>query len=130
LTITGSTVQGAIAFSLNPAGTSTGVTLTGNALNYGAHTGTAKTAVLTLTNSGTASFNFTAPPPGNTVGGGAGRFVKSTDTCTGALAVNASCSITVTFTQTPTTSTTARTGTLTVRDNAAGANQAVTLAGN
>jgi hypothetical protein len=132
LAITGTGLEGGITFSLNPTGTSTGVTLTGNALNYGAHTGSAKTAVLTLTNSGTASFNFTATPPGNTVtntGGGA-RFAKGTDTCTGALAVNASCSITVTFTQTPTTSTTARNGTLTVRDNAAGANQAVTLAGN
>jgi hypothetical protein len=44
--------------------------------------------------------------------------------------VNATCSITVTFTQNPATNTTTRNGTLTVRDNAAGANQAVTLTGN
>jgi hypothetical protein len=141
LTITGSTVQGAITFSL--AGTSTtGVTLvtTGTVgaitctaavpcVNFGPHSATAttKSAALTLTNTGTAALNFTT---GNTAGGGGGRFLKPADSCTGTLAVNAACSITVTFAQTPTTSTTVRNGNLTVRDNAAGAPQVVGLTGN
>jgi hypothetical protein len=68
---------------------------------------------LILTNSGTASFNFTT---GNTVTGA--RFGKpnSTDTCAGSLATGASCTIAVTFSP---NSTAARAGTLTVQDNAA-----------
>jgi hypothetical protein len=126
ISISGTAVQGAVTFSLGAH--TNGVTFTGGAgsgaLAFGTQpVGSTPSATLTLTNTGSAPFTFQI---GNTVTGL--RFAKGTDLCTGGtLAVNATCSIVVTFSP---NNTTARTGTLTVRDTAAGSPQTVSLAGN
>jgi len=126
MSISGTAGRGAVTFSLSDH--TNGVTFTGGAgsgtLAFGTQTvGSTASATLTLTNTGTAPFIFQI---GDTVTGT--RFAKGTDLCTGGtLAVNATCSIVVTFSP---NSTIARTGTLTVRDTAAGNPQTVSLSGN
>jgi hypothetical protein len=133
LAITGTGVQGAITFSLGTA-SSTSIALNFPlgvpTLTYGTQANVpapAATATLILTNSGNAPINFTTPAGGDTVIGN--RFAKGADSCQGttALAAGAQCTIVVTFSP---NSAVIRIGALTVRDNAAGANQNVVLAGN
>ncbi len=138
LTITGSALQGAITFSLGTA--ATGVTfgtgpLGGLLLNFGnaQPLNTTVSATLILTNSGTAPINFTTPAGGDTVANILGtRFSKGADTCQGqtALAVGSTCSITINYNSNSHLILLTRLGTLTVRDNAAGANQTVALTGD
>jgi len=133
LAVTGTGVQGAITFSLGTA-SSTSIALNFPlgipTLTFGTQANTpapAATATLILTNSGNAPINFTTPAGGDTVIGN--RFAKGADSCQGttALAAGAQCTIVVTFSP---NSSVIRVGALTVRDNAAGANQNVVLAGN
>ena len=82
--------------------------------------GVASTAQsVALTNSGSAALSFTSAAA-------SGDF-KATSTCGASVAVNASCAISVTFTP---SATGARTGTLTVTDNAANSPQTISLSGN
>ena len=126
MSISGTAGRGSVTFSLGDH--TNGVTFTGGAgtgtLAFGTQpVGSTASATLILTNTGTAPFVFQI---GDTVAGL--RFAKGTDLCTGGtLAVNATCSIVVTFNP---NSTTGRTGTLTVRDTAAGNPQTVSLTGN
>jgi hypothetical protein len=126
MSISGTAGRGAVTFSLGDH--TNGVTFTGGAgtgtLAFGNQpVGSTASATLILTNTGTEPFVFQI---GDTVAGL--RFAKGTDLCTGGtLAVNATCSIVVTFNP---NSTAIRTGTLTVRDTAAGNPQTVSLTGN
>ncbi len=129
LTVTGTGVASAITFTLQ-SGATAGVQLTFigalPTLNFGTQTtNSTATGTLRLTNTGGTAVNFATPPPGNTVAGA--RYAKGADTCLGSLGAGASCTITVTFNP---NSGAARVGTLTVRDNAAGAPQTVVLMGN
>ncbi|HEY2434211.1 MAG TPA: LamG-like jellyroll fold domain-containing protein [Vicinamibacterales bacterium] len=82
----------------------------------------APTSDLTVTNVGTAPLNFTAI---STTGSQAAEFSRTT-TCGTALAAGSSCSVTVTFTP---AAAGARSGILTIQDDAAGAPQVITLSG-
>ena len=79
---------------------------------------TSAAQTLTLTNSGTATLTIS----GITASGD----YAATNTCNGSLAAGTNCSISVTFTPTQTG---ARTGTLTIADDAAGSPQTVALSG-
>ena len=96
------------------------VTLSAASLSFAAQTeGTTSAAqALTLTNSGTAALTVTSIAA-------SGDFAE-TNTCGSSVAAAASCMISVTFTP---TAGGARTGTLTINDNAAGTTQTVALSG-
>jgi len=102
------------------AGNGTGVVLTPAALQFGPQVvGTASaTQSVTLTNHGTAALNLTAAPPTIT---SPFSIQAGTSTCTGSIAVGASCVIKVVFTP---TANGVLTGTLTV------AGQSVALSGS
>jgi hypothetical protein len=103
-----------------PAGTAPSVSLSPTSLAFGSQTvgTTSVPQSVTLTNSGTAALTITAISA-------AGDFAQ-TNTCGGSVAQGGSCTIGVTFTP---TAAGARTGSLTIADNAANSPQSVSLTG-
>ena len=131
LAITGTALQGAVTFTLQPgapAGVSLSFVLGAPILSFGTRpVNTTTSATLILTNSGTAPITFGADTVTNLLLGGP-RYAKGADTCTGnTFAVGGACTITVTFTP---NNTTTRFGALAVNDNGAGSPQIVSLLGN
>jgi hypothetical protein len=125
--VSGTGVQGTVAFGSPTLGT-----LTGSTLALGAQTGTVFSTV-TVTVGGTAPVTFTAVTVATN--GQSGAFTKSaaagSDTCTGqTIAVGGTCTITISFNGGGANANNNRTGTLTVTDNASGSPQVLTLTGN
>lgn len=107
--------------TLSGTGTAPGVNLSPAALNFGSVvTGASATLGVTITNTGNATLHVSGvsvvPAPSD---------FSSTNTCA-AVAAGTDCSLTVTFAP---TATGARTGTLTLTDDASGGSQTVPLSG-
>ena len=126
ITLTDSSVDSPQTIALSGTGVATaaGVSLNPSSLSFGnQNTGTASNAqTVTVTNSGTAALTIS----GITVTGTNASDFAQTNTCSGSLTVSASCIISVTFT--PGVSG-ARSGSVTIADNATGSPQSIALSG-
>jgi hypothetical protein len=127
LRIVTDTAQSSQAVALTGTGIASAVSLSNTTLSFGnTRVGQTSSKTLTITNTGTATLNFTS----FTIGGGnaAANYTITQNTCAGvAIALGGKCSIAVTFRPTATGS---RTANLVLVDDAPNSPQTVSLTGN